>query len=323
MSYMTRKQLSDFQPPELKLVEARLQRMLQVKSPHIQRMNKYITALGGKRIRPILVLLSSSLAPAPLSRRVDIAVAAEMIHTASLLHDDVIDEAALRRGKQSVNSRWGNPASILAGDFVFARAFSLLTPYRREMQVMSNSIAAMCQGELIQLQSKFDCKIDPETYLKTIAGKTASLLAACCRCGAIICRLPARQEEALSKFGLCFGIAYQLLDDISDYGLKSLQSGKPTGHDISQGVMTLPVLYLLANPRYCNELRKMLVAGSIQRQQLANWLKQTGALAKAATVAETYVHRSIKQLQLLPPVPAVKQLSALSALLGQRCARFS
>lgn len=323
MSYMTKGELAQFQLPELRLVEARMRRLLQVKSPHIQQMGKYILSLGGKRIRPLLVLLSSSLAPAALSRRVDTATAAEMIHTASLLHDDVIDEADMRRGRQSVNSRWGNPASILAGDFLFARAFSLLNPYRHELKVMSNAIASMCQGELIQLQTHFDSGITPEIYLKTIAGKTASLLAACCRCGAIICNLPRPAQDALGRFGLCFGIAYQLVDDISDYGLDATQTGKPSGNDIGQGIMTLPVLYLLANPQYSQNLRQMLATGTVHRQQLGSWLEQAGALAKAAAVAEEYLDHGIAQLQRLPEGSGVKRLVALAELLRQRCARFS
>jgi len=311
--------------PELKLVENRLHGLSKGHEKYLQAINQYVFGLEGKRIRPLLVLLSSDIYRANLKVRIDIAVAAELVHTASLLHDDVVDAATLRRGKASVNRRWGNPTSVLAGDFLFAQAFSILSNYPQALELMTNAISTMCEGELIQLHAHFDPDITPETYVRTIASKTASLLAASCQCGGLISTMPPQQVKILGKFGLHLGTAYQIIDDIGDYSLESWQSGKPQGTDIKNGIVTLPLLYLLADPSSRGRVEQLLRGEDpITPQMLAPELAETKALERATQVAQHHLQACQEQLRKhLPHCRSILRLTGLAQQLEQRCSQLS
>ena len=323
MSHLTKTQLNAIEIPEMKLVENRLGELLG-HSNYLKDMAGYIMGLGGKRIRPLLVLLCSNIYRANLKARVDISAAAELIHTASLLHDDVVDEAPIRRGQPSVNKRWGNPSSVLAGDFLFAKAFQILSNYTKPLDLMTEAIATMCEGELIQLNAQFDPDISPETYVNTIAGKTASLLAASCECGGMISTMPATQVKALRSFGLHLGIAYQIIDDIGDYILGDDKSGKAQGNDIKHGIITLPLLYLLANPKSKARVQSLLSRENTLRPEvLALELTETRAINKSAEVACSHIDSGIAQLAGLPHGRSVLMLKKLALQFRERSSALS
>lgn len=301
-------------------MENRLRELVCGSTQAMQDIAEYVFNLGGKRIRPLLVLLCSNIYRANLKARVDVAAAAELIHTASLLHDDVVDEAPMRRGQPTVNRRWGNPSSVLAGDFLFARAFSVLSGYPQPLEVMTSAIATMSQGELIQLYTHFDPQLSPESYVSAIAGKTASLLAASCQCGGLISTMPARQVKALENFGMHLGIAYQVIDDIGDYILPHGQSGKTKGTDLKHGIITLPLMYLLANPLSRQRIFQLMDAKQpLDPQALAPELAETKALEKAGRVACAYIDRGLEQLKEFPMGPSTLMLKKLAIQLRQRC----
>jgi len=320
MSHLTQRQLNTLELPEIKLVESRIRDIVEGHSQYLGSITDYILNLGGKRIRPLLVLLGSGIYRANLRARVDIAAAAELIHTASLLHDDVVDDADVRRNQPSVKKQWGNPSSVLAGDFLFAKAFSILSNYTDALAVMTEAIATMSEGELIQLHGHFDPDITPETYINSIAGKTASLLAASCQCGGLISTMPRTQVGALRDYGLHLGIAYQILDDIGDYVLGSALSGKPNGNDLKHGIITLPLLYVLANSSSRSRVQHLIQEGrTLKPEMLAAELSETQALERAAQVAYKHIQLAQGKLAGLPHTQATIIMNHMAEEFLERC----
>lgn len=304
-----------FTVPEMQLVEKRLQELNALDNPELTGVTGYVLGQGGKRLRPLLVLLCSDIYGADLQARIDVAAAAELIHSASLLHDDVVDNSVLRRGLPSANERWGNSTAVLAGDFLFARAYSLLSSYPNVLTIMTQAISTMCLGELNQLYAHFNPDTSPEDYVETIMGKTASLLAASCQCGVAISPMPPEEIRQMHKFALHLGIAYQVLDDITDYVFPANLSGKPTGNDIRNGIVTLPLLYLLANPGTRGKVQFLLEQREpVEPKMLAADLAATGAIEKAVAIACHHLNRA---QELLNGVPSCQALFRLESLVKQ------
>ena len=317
---MTIKKSNPFHVQEMALVESRLQESNATGKPCLSSITGYILSEGGKRIRPLLVLLCSDIYGSPLETRIDVAVATELIHSASLLHDDVVDSSPLRRGKPSANECWGNPTAVLAGDFLFARAYSLLSRYPEILDIMTEAIATMCLGELNQLYTHFDINTTPEQYINTIVGKTASLLTASCECGAAISTMPATEKRLVCRFALHLGIAYQILDDISDYVLEASQSGKPRGSDIRNGIVTLPLMYLLANPDTRTRAQSLLRERQpIEPKMLAPELAESGAIDKAVAIGRHHLDHGKELLHGLPSGKPQSQLVQLTDYFLKRC----
>jgi octaprenyl-diphosphate synthase len=214
----------------------------------IPQLAAHIVAAGGKRLRPLLTLAAARLCGYPGAaggaRHVDLAACVEFIHTATLLHDDVVDESQLRRGLASANAIFGNKASVLVGDFLFARAFQLMVEDGSlvVLGILSRAAATIAEGEVLQLQTQNDLSTTEDQYLEVIQGKTAALFAAACEVGAVIAERPAREREALAAFGMNLGIAFQLVDDALDYAANQATLGKTVGDDFREGKVTLPVL---------------------------------------------------------------------------------
>jgi octaprenyl-diphosphate synthase len=214
----------------------------------IPQLAAHIVAAGGKRLRPLLTLASARLCGYPGAtggaRHVDLATCVEFIHTATLLHDDVVDESQLRRGLASANAIFGNKASVLVGDFLFARAFQLMVEdgSLAVLRILSSAAATIAEGEVLQLQTQNDLSTTEDQYLEVIQGKTAALFAAACEVGAVIANRPPREQEALAAFGMNLGIAFQLVDDALDYAANQATLGKTVGDDFREGKVTLPVL---------------------------------------------------------------------------------
>lgn len=210
----------------------------------IPQLAGYIVASGGKRLRPVLTLAAAQLCGYTGARHHPLAACVEFIHTATLLHDDVVDESDLRRGQPSANAVFGNKASVLVGDFLFARAFQMMTEDGSldVLRILSDASAVISEGEVLQLITANDTETSEEAYLEVIKAKTAELFAAACRIGAVVAERPAAEEEALRSYGLNLGIAFQLVDDVLDYSAQQARLGKTIGDDFREGKITLPVV---------------------------------------------------------------------------------
>ena len=218
----------------------------------IPRLAAHLVAAGGKRLRPMLTLACARLCGYPAEpgglRHVNLAACVEFIHTATLLHDDVVDESRLRRGLASANAVFGNKASVLVGDFLFARAFQLMVEdgSLRVLAILSQAAATIAEGEVLQLVTQNDLATGEDRYLDVIRGKTAALFAAACQVGAVVAARPEAEESALAEFGMHLGIAFQLVDDALDYAADQARLGKTVGDDFREGKITLPVLLACA-----------------------------------------------------------------------------
>lgn len=210
----------------------------------IPQLASYIVGSGGKRLRPLLTLASARLCGHTGQRHIGLAAAVEFIHTATLLHDDVVDESDLRRGKASANEVFGNKPSVLVGDFLFARAFQLMTEDGSVdvLRILSNASAVIAEGEVLQLAAANDLGTGEDIYLDVIGAKTAALFDAACRIGAVVADRPASDEQALADYGANLGIAFQLVDDVLDYSAAQASLGKTVGDDFREGKVTLPVI---------------------------------------------------------------------------------
>jgi len=229
---------------DLKAVNVVIVQRMQSPVATIPQLAGHIVAAGGKRLRPMLTLAASRLCGYQGQRHIALAACVEFIHTATLLHDDVVDASDLRRGEASANAVWGNKASVLVGDFLFSRAFELMVEdgSLEVLSILSRSSSIIAEGEVLQLITANDTETGEPAYLDVIRAKTAQLFAAACRIGAVVAGRPKVEEEALETFGMNLGIAFQLIDDVLDYSAKQAVLGKTVGDDFREGKITLPVV---------------------------------------------------------------------------------
>ncbi len=215
----------------------------------IPQLAAHIVAAGGKRLRPLLTLASARMCGYPGSRHVKLAACVEFIHTATLLHDDVVDESVLRRGLASANAIFGNKASVLVGDFLFARAFQLMVEdgSLAVLAILSKAAATIAEGEVLQMVTQNDLSTSEDQYLDVVRGKTAALFAAACEVGAVVADRPAPEARALFDYGMNLGVAFQLVDDALDYAADEAKLGKTVGDDFREGKLTLPVIVAFRN----------------------------------------------------------------------------
>jgi len=307
---------------ELARVEAALRASVVTDDPFLTEMTTHLVAAGGKRWRPALAIAAGSCAAtsgASVSDEVVLGgVAVELVHLGSLYHDDVMDEAATRRGVESVNARWGNLRAILAGDFLLAKASEIAASLGTEVAaLLAATIGDMCAGQVRELQTAYDAGRNEEQYLAAIDGKTASLAAAACRIGALVAGLPRPQVDALTTFGQRFGMAFQIVDDVLDVVATDAQLGKPAGNDLAEGVYTLPVIRALSAPGGAPELAKLL-GRPLQRDEVdrARGLVQgDGVVSGALEVAGRYCDEAIASVAGLDCSGAVDLVSTANALL--------
>lgn len=252
---------------DLEKVEAQFKEDLNSGVPLIRKVGEYVLSSGGKRMRPMLLLLSARLSGYKGDNHIGLASVVEFIHTATLLHDDVVDSAVLRRGNASANAIWGNEASVLVGDFLFAKSFSIMVRggNLEILKALSDATTMMAEGEVLQLISTCDLDLDEERYIRVIQDKTAILIAAACRVGGLLGEVSPEKEEALSLFGMELGIAFQLMDDALDYVADQDEFGKARGHDLEEGKMTLPLIHAL---RQCTDEERQMVAAVVEQEEL-------------------------------------------------------
>jgi len=253
---------------DLVRVENRIDAGLDSKAVLVKQMGRHILGGGGKRVRPLLTMVCSNLCGNAGPDAVLLAATVEFIHTASLLHDDVVDEADIRRGRETANSMWGNPVTVLVGDFLYSKALSQSVEVgsQRVVDVLSATTTAMSEGEILQLLKLGDPATTEEEYLEIIERKTAVLMATSCRLAAIIAGMDESKDEALAGYGTDIGLAFQLMDDALDYTAEAEKLGKALGKDLDEGKLTLPLIHLLEN---CPDDVAKRVKGIIESDELA------------------------------------------------------
>lgn len=307
-------------PFPAELICSRMQEVLLADNLEIDNILKYLTENNGKMIRPRMVFLAASMAAHnPVIVR-DAAVAVELIHMASLVHDDVIDHAMIRRGKESINKRWGNHTSVLTGDYLFATAFNLINKHGMQdiMENVTATIRIMCAGEIKQMSMACDLHITEEQYLEKTYGKTACLFASSCKVGALAASMPPESVNNLEQFGLCLGYAYQIIDDLLDFMSDSELLGKPVGTDLLEGNITLPVIHALRSTKYGIWLRTLLESGLLNEglmPQVIDALIDSQAIAASLQTARQFIARGLAFLDALPACPATKELEFMAAYL--------
>ncbi|MEX2130822.1 MAG: polyprenyl synthetase family protein [Pseudohongiellaceae bacterium] len=217
--------------------------------PLVENIGHYIVAAGGKRMRPVLVLLSARACGIQTNQHVQLATVIEFIHTATLLHDDVVDMSTMRRGRPTANSQWNNPSSVLVGDFIYSRAFQILVGLQNMpiMRIIADTTNKIAEGEVLQLLNKHNVDISETDYLNVIRDKTAILFQAASQCGAILAQADDVTEAAFKAFGMHIGKAFQLIDDVLDYAGDASELGKNVGDDLAEGKPTLPLIYAMHN----------------------------------------------------------------------------
>ena len=246
---MTLEQLYALIGPEMQAVDSVIRNRLHSEVVLVRQVAEYIIGSGGKRMRPALVLLAAGAMGYTGRYRHELAAVVEFIHTATLLHDDVVDESALRRGRDTANAMFGNAASVLVGDFLYSRAFQMMVEVddMRVMRVLSDATNVIAEGEVLQLMNCHDADVDQERYLQVIRYKTAKLFEAAAQLGAILGGATPEVEKALAAYGMHLGTAFQLVDDVLDYSGEEADTGKHIGDDLAEGKPTLPLIYVMEN----------------------------------------------------------------------------
>lgn len=274
----------------------------------VRQVSEYIVASGGKRLRPVLVILAAGACGCHGPRVHELAAVVEFIHTATLLHDDVVDESDLRRGRATANSRFGNPAAVLVGDFVYSRAFQMMVSVQdmRVMEVLSDATNVIAEGEVLQLMNVHDPDITEEAYLHVIRYKTAKLFEAAGRLGAVLAKAEPSVETALAAYGMHLGTAFQLIDDVLDYSGDHETTGKNLGDDLAEGKPTLPLIHVLRNglPEQVKLVRRVIEEGGLDEfAPVLQAIRDTGALGYARNAAEREAQYARVAIESLPDNP--------------------
>ncbi len=298
-------QITALSAPDMEKVDICIQKSLQSEVVLVNQIANYIVSSGGKRLRPMLLTLTAHACGYKGEQHISLAAIIEFIHTATLLHDDVVDESDLRRGQQSAHAVWGNAASVLVGDFLYSRSFQMMVGLdsMRVMQVLADTTNTIAEGEVQQLLNMGDPEVDQQRYLKVIENKTAKLFEAACRLAAIISAQPVASEEAMALYGNRLGSAFQISDDVLDYSGDAGTMGKNTGDDLAEGKPTLPLI--LARGK-CSDTQRDLLDAAIRNGGLEDLtpvlaiIKKTGALDAAMACAKTQAAEARQALQILP-----------------------
>ena len=302
---------------DMREVDAVIQRRLASQVALIDQIAHYIIGAGGKRIRPRLVLLFSSALGFAGPERFELAATVEFIHTATLLHDDVVDESGLRRGRRTANALFGNAASVLVGDFVYSRAFQMMVSVNRMrvLDVLADATNVIAEGEVLQLMNMHDPDLAVEDYLRVIRFKTAKLFEASARLGAVLADADVETEEACASYGRSLGTAFQLVDDLLDYDGATEQLGKNVGDDLREGKPTLPLLIAMerGTPTERELVRHAIKHGEVARlADIVAIVGSTGALHATRQAARDEADKARGALEALPATPFRDALLDLS-----------
>jgi octaprenyl-diphosphate synthase len=291
--------------------------------PLVGQVSRYIISAGGKRLRPVLLLLCCGALGFTGTQRFNMAAVVEFIHTATLLHDDVVDESLLRRGNATANAKFGNPASVLVGDFLYSRAFQMMVDAEsmRIMQILSDATNVIAEGEVMQLMNMHNAELTEASYLQVIRSKTAKLFEASARVGAVLADASSEMETACADYGQALGTAFQVIDDVLDYAGDVAVMGKSIGDDLREGKATLPLIAAMqrGSPRECETIRLAIQTGDMgMLDAVIDIVKNTGALDVARAAAHHEALRAVGAARRLPHGPHADCLIQLASQLLER-----
>jgi octaprenyl-diphosphate synthase len=310
---------------EIDRFEATLERELAHENPFVTQLLKHSTKFQGKRVRPALLLHSAHILGGEVTDvHIQLSAVVEMLHTATLVHDDVLDEALIRRQVKTLNNVWGNEASILFGDYLFAKAYTLAAKiHNRDANlILAKTVEEMCVGELWQISTKFNFDMDEEQYCKVIYGKTGSLFATACRLGSVDSVAPAAQVDALANYGACFGTAFQIIDDCLDITGDESEMGKSLGTDLEKGKLTLPVIKLLRDlpAQERKKLQDLIVSrdGADKKSVVQKMIRERDILSYCSRRATEFVEDAKSGLRHLPDSLHVEALVSLADFVLER-----
>lgn len=302
---------------EIEEVEKVITSHLTSRVPFVENVVEYVIQNGGKRLRPILTILAAKLSGYQGQGAHQIGAAIEFMHTATLLHDDVIDNASLRRGRATTNIKWGNHVSVLVGDFFYCRAMDILVKQGdlKVLRAVTDAITVTTEGEIFEITKSNDLNTTEGDYLQIITGKTAALMASACHSGAILGQVSEDFEHALKKFGLNLGIAFQLMDDVLDYVSSEEEFGKTSGKDLKEGKLTLPLILALkrCTSSELQTVKHVLIADSIETdefQQVLHLVEAYDGIRDTLKLAKTYVQKAKENL--LPFKPTLEKENLMS-----------
>ncbi|MGN8647075.1 heptaprenyl diphosphate synthase component II [Gracilibacillus sp. HCP3S3_G5_1] len=313
-----------FLKKDLSLIEDALEETVYADQPILHEASTQLLKAGGKRLRPVFVLLASQFGDYNLNRIKNVASSLELIHMASLVHDDVIDDSDIRRGKPTVKAKWDNQVAMLTGDYIFAKALQQFTEIDkpRAHQILAKTMMELTIGEIEQIKDKYNLEQNLRVYLRRIKRKTALLISSSCQLGAIAADADHETEKALVRYGYYMGMSYQIIDDILDFTASEKELGKPAGSDLIQGNITLPVLYAMENHSIRQELEKAFVdnrnISQNQLQPIINKIAKSDAITKARKVSDQYLQKAYESLNILPNIQAKEALANIANYIGNR-----
>lgn len=318
---MKLKMMYSFLNSDINIIEKTLEETIQSESILLRQASMHTLQAGGKRIRPVFVLLAGKFGQYDIERMKNVAVALELIHMASLVHDDVIDDAELRRGKPTVKSKWDNKTAMYTGDFVFALALELMTNIKSPLahKILAETIVEVTVGEIQQIKDKYRYNQNLRDYLRRIKRKTALLIASSCQLGAIAANVEESIHKKLYRFGYYVGMSFQITDDILDFTGTEKELGKPAGSDLLQGNITAPALFAMENVQIRNEIER--VNEHMHPTEIApiiSLIKQSGALDKSVALSDLYLSKAFAILEELPENKAKKTLRDIAKFIGRR-----
>jgi octaprenyl-diphosphate synthase len=308
---------------DMREVDAVISRRLESGVPLVAEVSRYIISAGGKRLRPALLLLTCGALGFAGPARFSLAAVVEFIHTATLLHDDVVDESTLRRGRATANETFGNPASVLVGDFLYSRAFQMMVDQgdMRVMEILSEATNVIAEGEVLQLMNMHDASLNGEGYLRVIRSKTAKLFEASARLGAVLARSSPELEQACADYGQALGTAFQVIDDVLDYAGDVSEMGKNLGDDLREGKATLPLIIAMQRGTkvQADAVRSAIENGSVEAlPDIIAIVRDTGALDATREAAAAEARRAMTAAGKLPANSHADGLLQLAAQLLQR-----
>ncbi|MDF2788956.1 MAG: heptaprenyl diphosphate synthase [Neobacillus sp.] len=306
---------------DINTIEKTLEETIQADSLLLKRASLHTLQAGGKRIRPVFVLLAGKFGQYDINVMKNVAVALELIHMASLVHDDVIDDADLRRGQPTVKAKWDNKTAMYTGDFIFALSLELMTDINKPLahKILANTIVEVSIGEIQQIKDKYRFNQNLRDYLRRIKRKTALLISASCQLGAIAADVEESIHQKLYLFGYYVGMSFQIIDDILDFTSSEEELGKPAGSDLLQGNITAPALYAMENETISLEIEKVHQdMEPAQIQKIIRLIKESDAIEKSIALSDMYLDKALAVLEGLPANKAKKTLRDIAKFIGRR-----
>ena len=307
---------------DIEIIENELEQALNSSSHLLNDASIHLLQAGGKRIRPVFTLLSAKFGDYNIERMKNIAVPLELIHMGSLVHDDVIDDSDMRRGRETVKSQWNNRVAMYTGNFIFAKALQYVTSIEnpKAHQILAKTMVELVNGEIIQIEDKFRLDQNLKDYFRRIKRKTALLIESSCELGAVVSGADDKIAVHLKRYGYFVGMSFQIVDDILDFTATDKQLGKPAGSDLMQGNITLPILLMKDDPQLAPYLTKVATTGLTEqeRQDMLALVRKSDAIKEATKISNQYLQKALKEVEALPKHPMKKKLRDIALFMGKR-----